>query len=123
VIDVEAGLALATLALFVFCVIDVIQTPEGQMRNLPKVAWLLIVLVFPLVGAVAWLAAGRPQGGRQRPSPYERPAPTYPEYDRPGRAAATDPAKDEDFLRQVRERAEEQRRAYEQKRQEPDPDQ
>ncbi|HZE65620.1 MAG TPA: PLD nuclease N-terminal domain-containing protein [Sporichthyaceae bacterium] len=122
-IDVEAGLALATLALFVYCVINVIQTPEGEIRNLPKVVWLLIVLVFPLVGSVAWLVAGRPEGGRQSPSAYERPAPTYPEYDRPGRAAAADPAKDEEFLRQVRERAEEQRRAYEQQRQEPDPDQ
>ena len=36
----------------------------------------------------------------------------YPEYDRPGRFAATDPADDERFLRQVRERAEEQRRLY-----------
>jgi hypothetical protein len=36
----------------------------------------------------------------------------YPEYDRPGRAAATSREADEAFLRKVRERAEEQRRAY-----------
>jgi hypothetical protein len=123
VIDVEAGFALLTLALFVYCVINVIQTPESAIRNLPKVVWLLIVLFFPLVGSAAWLIAGRPEGGRQRPDAYERPAPTYPEYDRPGRAAAADPAKDEEFLRQVRERAEQQRRAYEQRNRETDPDQ
>jgi hypothetical protein len=122
VIDVEAGLALATLALFIYCVINVIQTPEGEIRNLPKVVWLLIVLIFPLVGSAAWLVAGRPEGGRARPAAYQRPAPTYPEYDRPGRAAAADPADDEEFLRQVRERAEQQRRAYEQRHREPDPD-
>ena len=38
--------------------------------------------------------------------------PQFPEYDRPGRAAATSPEADEEFLRKVRERAEEQRRAY-----------
>jgi hypothetical protein len=123
VIDVEAGLALATLALFIYCVVNVIQTPEAQVRNLPKVVWLLIVLFFPLVGSVAWLVAGRPDSGRARPAAYERPAPTFPEYDRPGRAAAADPAKDEEFLRQVRDRAEQQRRAYEEKRRETDPDQ
>ena len=32
------------------------------------------------------------------------------EYDRPGRFAASDPAADEEFLKKVRERAEEQRR-------------
>ena len=30
------------------------------MRNLPKVAWLLLILLFPVVGPVAWLLAGRP---------------------------------------------------------------
>ena len=39
----------------------------------------------------------------------------YPEYDRPGRFAATNPEDDEAFLRHVRERAEEQRRQYREK--------
>ena len=47
------------------------------------------------------------------PRAYERETPVFPEYDRPGRAAAVDPEKDEEFLRQVRERAEEQRKRYE----------
>ena len=38
--------------------------------------------------------------------------PEYPEYDRPGRAAATEAESDEEFLRMVRERAEEQRRIH-----------
>ncbi len=45
-------------------------------------------------------------------SRYERATADFPEYDRPGRAAATDSGDDEKFLRQVRERAEEQRRAH-----------
>ena len=37
---------------------------------------------------------------------------SWPEYDRPGRAAATQAESDEEFLRKVRERAEEQRRIH-----------
>jgi hypothetical protein len=74
------------------------------------VAWIFIVLLFPLVGSIAWLAAGRPETVRRPPSRWEREAPEFPEYDRPGRAAAIDPEADAEFLRKVRERAEEQRR-------------
>ncbi len=107
----EMGFGLFVMALWVFCLIDVISSEEGAIRNLPKVPWLLIVLLFPFAGSVAWLVAGRPQGVPGR-SKYEREVPDFPEYDRPGRAAATKPEDDEEFLRKVRERAEEQRRAY-----------
>ena len=91
----EGGLFFLLLALDVFCVIDLIQTREDEVRNLPK---------------IAWLAAGRPQGGGRSRSAYERAVPAYPEYDRPGRAAGLTPESDEEFLRRIRERAEEQRR-------------
>lgn len=104
--------------LFVFCLVDVIQTPEGRTRNLPKLGWLLLVLLFPFVGSVAWLVAGRPESGPRRGSAHERGAPAYPEYDRPGRAAAVDPDRDEEFLRQVRARAEAQRRRHDAQRRE-----
>ena len=88
------------------------------MRNLQKTIWLLIVLFFPLAGSVAWLVAGRPESGPRRAGAYERPATGFPEYDRPGRAAAIDEGADEEFLKGVRARAEEQRRRHEQARRE-----
>lgn len=100
------------LVLWIFCVIDVIMAREDEVQHLPKWGWLILVLLFPLVGSVAWLAAGRPRRTAGRPGPYERRAPAFPEYDRPGRAAAVDDAADEDFLRRCRERAEEQRRRH-----------
>src|SRR5690349_8117384 len=109
-IRIEGGVFLLLLALDVFCVIDLIQTREDEVRNLPKIAWLLLILLFPPIGSIAWLAAGRPQYGHGPRSAYERATPHYPEYDRPGRAAGLTPESDEDFLRRVRERAEEQRR-------------
>lgn len=94
--------------LWVFCFIQAVTSRDDEVRHLPKVAWILLVLFFPLIGSVAWLVAGRPV--RARPRPFERPATGFPEYDRPGRAAAVDAAADEEFLRRCRERAEQQRR-------------
>ena len=111
-VKLELAFGLVVLVLWVFSVIDVITSDEGAIRHLPKVPWLLLVLLFPLAGSVAWLVAGRPVGP-PRPRAYERPAPEFPEYDRPGRAAASSPEEDEAFLRRIRERAEEQRRAHE----------
>ena len=106
----EGGFFLLVLALDIFCLIDVVTSDEGRVRNLPKIAWFLLILFFPLIGSIAWLAAGRPGSGPRRPSPYERVTPAYPEYDRPGRAAGLTPESDEEFLRKIRERADEQRR-------------
>jgi len=106
----EGGFFLLILALDVFCVIDLIQTRDDEVRNLPKIAWLILILLFPPIGSIAWLAAGRPQSGTRSSSPYERSADSFPEYDRPGRAAGVTPESDEEFLRKIRERAEEQRR-------------
>lgn len=110
----DGGLLL--LGLWVFCLIDVIVTDESQVRNLPKVVWVIIVLLLPDVGSIAWLVAGHPWQSRPRPA-LSRAAREFPEYDRPGRQAATTPEEDEAFLRQLRARAEEQRqRAREQRR-------
>lgn len=112
------GLAsLIALCLVVYCAINVITTPEDQVRNLPKLLWLLLVLLFPVVGGVAWLVAGRPQAP-PRALPYKGNTGIPPEYDRPGRATAHSPDDDEAFLRRLRERAQEQRRQAEQERRE-----
>lgn len=116
-IKLDLLLGVVTFALWVFCLVEAISTPADRIRNLPKVAWVLLVLLFPLVGSIAWLVAGRPDSGAAR-SGHDRSAPGFPEYNRPGRAAPADPAKDEEFLRQVRERAEDQRRRHEQARRE-----
>ena len=116
-------LYLLPLVLMVYCLVSAIIARDDEVRHLQKVWWILLILFFPVAGSIAWLVAGQPR--RARVSPDERRAPAFPEYDRPGRAAASDPAKDEEFLRQVRARAEEQRRRYEQQKREqqpPEPD-
>lgn len=117
-VKLQLLVGVAYLALFLTALISVITTPEGHARHLPRWAWLLLVLFFPFVGSVAWLAVGRPRSAGPTGSAHERAAPSYPEYDRPGRAAAVDAAGDDEFLRQVRARAEEQRRRHDQQRRE-----
>ncbi|WP_278313911.1 PLD nuclease N-terminal domain-containing protein [Lolliginicoccus levis] len=101
-------LFLLSFVILVVCLIDIINTDDSRIRNLPKVAWILLVIILPLAGMVAWLVAGRP---------YADDAPRYrstgfPEYERPGRHIAQDEHSDEAFLRECRARAEEQRRRY-----------
>jgi hypothetical protein len=104
----DGGLALILFAVWVFCIIDVITTPEGVARNLPKLVWLLIVIILPDVGSIAWLVAGRPWNSRQTDLPYKgnrsRPHPSELRFN------GTNPDDDEEFLAGLRARAEEQRR-------------
>jgi hypothetical protein len=97
-----AGLALT--ALWIYCIIEVLLTPEHEVRNLPKLAWLFLVLIFSFLGAIAWIVAGRPareHGGRPTaPWPATRTA-GFPEYERPRGPVAPDD--DPEFLRRISE--------------------
>jgi hypothetical protein len=111
----DSVFGLLVLGLWIFCIVDVVITDEMAIRNLQKPLWLLIVIFLPVLGSILWLVAGRPWpqgrgfGGQQRQS---QSSSAFPEYDRPGRFAASNPDDDEEFLRNVRARAEEQRRRY-----------
>ncbi|QIG45051.1 PLDc_N domain-containing protein [Nocardioides anomalus] len=115
-IKLELLVSVVAFAVWVFTLIDVAQTPENAVRALNKIAWLLIVFFFSVLGTIAWYAFGRPQGQTRRMGAWDREQPAFPEYDRPGRAAAVDPAKDEEFLAQVRARAEAQRKRHEEQK-------
>lgn len=84
---------LVELALTIFCLIDCIQTPEEVVRNLPRWAWIVLILLFPIVGGVAWLIAGRPVGGSQA-------YPARPGH-RPGPSRPLGPDDDPEFLREI----------------------
>jgi len=117
---------LIVLGVWIFCFIDVLLTPPELCRNLPKVAWVLLVLIFDILGSIAWLVAGRPWnraavGASPRSTHVDS---RYPEYDRPNRYRPTNPDDDEEFLAGLRKRAEEQRRrAREQSREQGEPEQ
>ncbi len=54
---------LLVLALWIYAFIDCLNTPEKEVRGLPKVVWVIIILLFGevLLGPIAWLFAGRPR--------------------------------------------------------------
>ncbi|WP_093799646.1 PLD nuclease N-terminal domain-containing protein [Streptomyces sp. Wb2n-11] len=56
---------LLVLALWIYAFIDCLNTPEEEVRHLPKVVWVIIVLLFGevLIGPVAWLAVGKVRKG------------------------------------------------------------
>lgn len=89
---------LVEIGLTVYCLIDCIQTDEHRVRNLAKSAWVLLIVLIPVVGAIAWLVAGRPERAPRRDVPWPSTQTAgFPEYERPR------PAPDEEFLAAMRE--------------------
>ncbi|MDQ2706965.1 MAG: PLD nuclease N-terminal domain-containing protein [Actinomycetota bacterium] len=121
-IAVYEFMALVTLVMVVYCLIEIITSEDGAVPHLPKLVWILIVVIIPF-GWIVWLVVSRSarSGARPTDGAYERSRPDYSEYDRPGRLAAPDPEADAEFLRRCRARAEEQRRKAP-GRDHPDPD-
>lgn len=89
---------LLVLALWIYAFIDCLNTPEEQVRGLPKVVWVLIILFFGevLIGPVAWLVAGKvrhaPAGGG-----------TPSEWHRNHRTEFVAPDDNPEFLKSLRE--------------------
>ncbi|MFC7815241.1 PLD nuclease N-terminal domain-containing protein [Streptomyces sp. NPDC057367] len=50
---------LIPLALSVYAFIDCISTKDDDIRHMPKPLWAILVLLFPLVGSISWLIAGK----------------------------------------------------------------
>ena len=96
VIRLYGFLFLADLILTVVAVIDCLSTDEYAVRNLPKLAWVFIILLFSPIGSIAWFVAGRPQKHDVGPAGAWRPGNGFPEYERPRTFAPDD---DPDLLR------------------------
>jgi hypothetical protein len=59
--DIVGGIvAIGFLILWIYCIYDVITTDEAIVRHLPKMVWILIVVLLPDVGSILWLGVGRP---------------------------------------------------------------
>jgi hypothetical protein len=91
--------ALADLAVLVIALIDCLASDEHEIRALPKVVWVFIILLFSPLGGIIWFVAGRPQhaaaGARRE---VWRPSAGFPEVSRPRQVAPDD---DPEFLRNL----------------------
>src|SRR5690242_5562601 len=94
-------LGLVLLGVWIFCIIDAITTPPEKVRHLPKAVWVILVIVLIDIGSIIWLVAGRERGSRPATAGVAgnriHPMPSNPDDDA-------------EFMRLVRQRAEEQRR-------------
>lgn len=54
-------LSILSFAFTLYCLLDVVLTDSSRVRNLPKLTWVLMIIILPLIGGVVWLVGGRPQ--------------------------------------------------------------
>jgi hypothetical protein len=66
--------ALAIVLVTVFSVIDCALTERYRVRALPRVLWLVIIVVVPVAGPFLWWTVGRAPyaSDRQPPRPTAR---------------------------------------------------
>ena len=67
------GLVVATI----YSVIDCALIPANRVRGLKKPAWIVIILLLPVVGVVLWFVVGRARAGHEakpRLAPDDDPA-------------------------------------------------
>lgn len=50
----------AWLGLLIFALLDIDRSPPSAVRGLPPPIWLLVVVLIPVLGSLAWIALGRP---------------------------------------------------------------
>lgn len=62
-------LSLVGFALFLVALIDILLSKPEQIRYLPKTAWIVIVIVLPLLGSILWYALGRAPRAARQPRP------------------------------------------------------
>lgn len=79
---------LAVLALTVYALVDCVRTEDDDVKGLPKIVWVLLIVLAAPVAPLAWLVAGRER------LPHRSPA----------RRGPVAPDDDPEFLRSLSER-------------------
>lgn len=75
------------LALFVASLVDIIRIPDDRVRYLPKMVWILVVILLPFIGSILWWILGREyeqRGARPRRASRRAQQPPAVPAPRPG---------------------------------------
>src|SRR5512142_1391380 len=91
-------LFLLDLALLVVALIDCLSSDDGEIRALPKVVWVFLILLFSPVGPIVWFVAGRPVSPEAAARGAWAPGGGFPEPSRPRQLPPDD---DPEFLRSL----------------------
>ena len=68
--EVGGVIGFLLLAFWIWALIDCISSDSAMVRNLPKLGWLVIVILLFGIGAILWLLLGRPLNKHWRPATY-----------------------------------------------------
>jgi len=49
------------VVLFIYGLIDCLRSDRADVRSIPKPAWILVIILLPLIGVLLWFFLGRPQ--------------------------------------------------------------
>lgn len=60
VLEFDGLIGLLVTGLWLYCIFDAITSPAEEVRNLPKITWIFLVVILYAVGSILWLIAGRP---------------------------------------------------------------
>ncbi len=60
-------LSLILFAFFVVALVDIILRRDDQVKLLPKIVWIFVVILLPLLGSILWFAIGREYSPAARP--------------------------------------------------------
>jgi len=74
--------SILVLVLLIGALIDIITRRDDQVKHLPKVFWIVLVIIIPLAGSLIWFLVGREYDGEgirlSRPSHERRSGPPAP---------------------------------------------
>jgi len=97
----------AWLLFTVFVTVFAASAKKNEVRNLPKLAWIVICLFVPIIGGLLYLVLGRPIGGPRS---------------RFGKTKIVAPDDDPTFLRDLSEKLEKEKPEAQEPENETDPD-
>ena len=98
-------LAFLIFAFWIYCLFDVITAESTLVRNLPKLIWLILVIMLADIGGLAWLILGRPLNTGFVPGQPEYHPSSRPIDRTPRRAIGPEDSPEfEDRIRRARER-------------------
>lgn len=92
-------ISILIIALMIFALIDVITRDDSQVKYLPKMVWVIIVILLPVIGSALWFALGREYAGsgisiprmpRRAASPTSQRAPAAQTWSPPSETRSTE---------------------------------
>lgn len=102
------GGAALIVGLTLYTLLDAVRAPAHEARTLPKWLWVLVTLLFPVVGPLMWLILGHPKAqpaaGARLSFGHRRSTPA---------PSVSSPDDDEEYLRWLKAKAERERRSRE----------